>query len=1664
MDSSSVPGVLQQLIDLPPTGMAESQQFQVLRTMDLDKVHLLASIPVTSESSIQPLNLLHVLLQEIPGPWPVFELIKCFTRVYTNLPESTKTGKDHDSSALLQQTSELVKKSYTSFAQFLSHDDNPALRASSGGDVITHRELQQFVSDFRLPVDTPTQRQKPIVSIALPNGPLLAATCIAVATYYTLSPINPAAGPEQFRTDILQAGADFILTTKEEYSKLHLDASWVAENNIQVFILSWTGDEGLALKTLDGGSVPRGKIERVPNKADDIGLILFTSGTSGNKKVVPLTIHSIIAGVVFVMESWGLTSDDICLNMMPLYHVGGLVRNIFAPIFSGGSTVCCPSFDANLFWDVTEGIQPTWYYASPTMHSMIVSEASARPEALAKSRIRLACNAAGGLLPSLAYQLRDTFNCVVLPSYGMTECMPISTPPLDYRLDREGTSGISTGPELTVLDSFENKAANGTVGRICVRGEPVFPGYLRQDGTYDETPFNKDGWFDTGDLGYMDGDGYLYITGRSKEVINRGGELISPFEVENAIMTASRSSDSPIYGRVSQTLAFSACHDVLQEVVAVALVTPPNVPRVDLKTLQSALKLSLQQAKWPVLIAYMNDLPKNNGKILRIKLGQRLGLPCLTDDTPYMGRHWDATCPPADAPLTVAIQCAPCSVNYLELSTKIQAIVPDHVDVFCLESSQGGTPDAVLTPKKTGDFVNSELANDIRHQLGSVIDNYMVPSEIHILDQPFQRNNSGEVNVEWLQMELEQLLSSSLKQLAASTEGLVTKAFAEILSMPPADIPRKADFFNLGGDSLRAGRLLSALRVEFNIQIPITVVFNGGTVVSIATCIDKVLESKQHEGEETSNVEGCTKTCSSTNPFLMLLQLVPMVVVYPLRRAFQWTVFFVALAYSQKLPTNRSIPGRFLNLTVSLLISRVVIRFVAPIVGILMKWLIIGRYREGIYPMWGAYHTRWWMVQKIVAICGKGFFETNEATERVYCRLMGAKIGKNVKLEGTLLAEWDLLDIGDDSNLTGCICRPFAAEGNTSMYLGRITIGRNCAVGFSSIIAPGTNMAPDTCIGFNSSSWEMQDASEEYRDQLPSARKKPHWLLNGLFTMPLRLVAMFVGALPWMAGLVGMVMKKSTKSGSPLRSSVNWFAEPQRVGWHYLALVLGCLFGPFFLFGFVMIVKCILDLFFGKLQTDMGTVATWRASLIKALYPEKRLHDLTSLFGQHYEATSVALRMLGAKVGQRVYWPGTGPSIGDYHLIDVGSDVVFGSRSHLVTSDGLGSEKVVVKDRTMIADRVCLLPGVNVGEKVTMGSGALTKRGGDYPHGGTYVGSKGGDALCLSTGSNTEKGGLRHRARDVGSDSDDTLNDSRQPSRDGEKEKQDQTESGMFSGSTTDVSSDEKDSTQDLSPFGRAFYLKLAPYHVLGPFVIFCYSAFLTVFSATYWDAPSVASIQIVNLMLKQRFLIERSQWGDVIALFCMMFICVAVITTIQSILALAFIIMSKWALMGRRMPGNYDWDKSPYCQRWQIFLAVERLRRKCYNGNGVLNLLTGTSWIVYYFKLMGAKIGKDCALFANGQPSLMFTEPELITLGDRVVVDDASVVAHINTRGKFDLNKVEIGDRCVLRTGSRLLSGAQMKNDSCLLEHTLIMGGDVVEEKWTMQGWPAERFTAKRL
>ncbi|ETS05133.1 hypothetical protein M419DRAFT_71530 [Trichoderma reesei RUT C-30] len=1649
MSSLQTPSELAVLLEgfcsLPISDISTHGEFQRLLHSDADKERILESIPSTPNPSHRPLALLHLLLSELRGSWPTFPLIRCYTRLYHLLPEDAKSRRDKNLAQLVHVTSDLVKKSYTSFASFLVSSSQPALRSSTPGDFITHNGLRNFVDSFHLP--TNGSARKPVVAIALPNGPLLAATCIAVTTYYTSAPINPAAGAEQFRADVQQAGAQFILTTSDDCERLGLRDPWVAAAGIEVFLMRWDNRDEIDVRDLGGSPLPLQRQKPNYNGPDDFGLILFTSGTSGTKKVVPLTVHSIIAGISFVVDSWGLSASDICLNMMPLYHVGGLVRNIFAPIFSGGSTVCCPAFDPSLFWDVVQEVPVTWYYASPSMHSVILAAASERQDALQQNCIRLACNAAGGLLPSLACRLRDTFSCTVLPSYGMTECMPISTPPLDYQLDREGTSGISTGPEISILDWSDSGVSTGDVGRICVRGEPVFPGYLKPDGTLDRSPFNPSGWFDTGDLGYMDKDGYLYITGRSKEVINRGGELISPFEVENAIMRLSMSPESPLHGRVAQALAFSVPHDVLQEVVAVVLVTQTNAPRADLKTLQNALRSSLQQVKWPVLVTYMDDLPKKNNKVLRIKLGQRCGIPELTDDTPYLSRHWQAICPLPDTDLSIPIKSSPCTIDYSKLSACVSDMFPaSSFRHYCRQHHLRGTVEAFIAPLEGSSGASRasyHQLDELKRKLIESTHGYMVPEHIHLLPNPLPLDRSGAVDDDALDVLLAGMGSASSKKLEASIEGRVRKVFGEILCQPPMDIELDIDFFALGGDSLKAGRLASALRSTFNTQIPISLVFNQGTVSAIAAFIEKTADFTPEPSAQDESF-GCSKTYSSTNPLLMLIQLIPLAVVYPLRRAVQWTAFIIVMSYVQRWPTNQHTTGRLLNVAVSVMFSKFIIRCVSPVFGIIAKWLIIGRYREGLYPMWGAYHTRWWMVQKIVSICGKGLFNTNDSTKRLYYRLMGAKIGKDVKIAGTSLGEWDLLDIRDGATLTRCLCRPFAAEGNTSMYLGQIVIGENASIGISSIVAPGSVIPPNTCIGPNSSSWELEDADEENRDLSPSQAPKPHLLLTCFFTVPLVLLSWILSILPWMAGLVGMVQDMPSEDASTVRDILDWFSENKRVAFHSLALVLRCLVGPFMFFAFAVLVKLLLDAVLGKMTftsaRDRGAIVTWRADLMKTLLPVSRLHDVTSMFGQHYEATSIALRLLGGRIGKRVYWPGTGPSIGDYHLLDVGNDVVFGSRAHLMTSDGTGSEKITIQDRAMIADRVCLLPGVTVGEQTTMGSGALTRRGSSYLPGGTYVGSKGRDCIHLSGGRSTaqdEKNPARHRMRHMSSD-----------------------ETLMSTKAEPKKGAGEADS---MSPFGRAFYLKLAPYRVLGPLTIFCYSSFITVFSSFYWNVPIVACAQLVDLLMNRFIPRESGTAYNIAVLFLMSWAAIAALFTIMAAVALLIVVASKWILLGRRMPGNYDWDKSSYCQRWQLFLSIERLRRHCFHSQGVLGLLTGTHWIVLYFRALGADIGKDCALFANGNPSLMFTEPDLIKLGDRVTIDDASVVAHINTRGKFDLNRLSIGDRCVMRSGSRLLSGATMKNDSCLLEHTLIMGGDVVEEKWTMQGWPAERFSGKR-
>jgi acyl carrier protein len=597
--------------------------------------------------------------------------------------------------------------------------------------------------------------------------------------------------------------------------------------------------------------------------------------------------------------------------------------------------------------------------------------------------------------------------------------MPISTPPLSYALDRPGTSGVVTGPELKILDASDHEASGFVPGRICLRGSPLFHGYLRPDGTLDKSPFNSQGWFDTGDIGYLDKSGYLYITGRNKEVINRGGELISPFEVDDAIMMAAARSDSPTFGRISQALAFSVRHETLQEVVGVVLVTPPRKPRVDLRCLYKSLRSSLQQVKWPVVIVHMDDVPKRNNKVLRVNLGERLGIPCMNDDTPFSDRHRWARCPPAETALSVPVPSKPYLVTPYTAYRQIKQVVPSKFDIYIEAQAQTGALTAYLAPKTHEcSAPEDEDAELLRNNLFQSIDGYLVPDSIVSLPKPLPRIHQGFVDQNLLDQMLKEIQFSETTTLADTNTAIkLTRMFADILQLQIRDIAPRKYFFDLGGDSLRAGKLLSTIRVEFGVRIPIDYIFKQGSVDQLCEYIDEEL-SKRGAGvhdEESQPLLGAQETRSSINPFLLLLQLTPIVVLYPLRRAFSWTVFIYALIYSQGFSTSRTVVGRLFNVVISIALSRLSSSLVMPWVGILAKWLIIGRFKEGLYPMWGPYHTRWWLTQKTVMVSGKGIFGWTDMSTIWYYRLLGAKIGSGVTIKSARLGEWDLLNIGDNA-------------------------------------------------------------------------------------------------------------------------------------------------------------------------------------------------------------------------------------------------------------------------------------------------------------------------------------------------------------------------------------------------------------------------------------------------------------------------------------------------------------------------------------------------------------------------------------------------------------------------------------------------------------------------
>lgn len=234
--------------------------------------------------------------------------------------------------------------------------------------------------------------------------------------------------------------------------------------------------------------------------------------------------------------------------------------------------------------------------------------------------------------------------------------------------------------------------------------------------------------------------------------------------------------------------------------------------------------------------------------------------------------------------------------------------------------------------------------------------------------------------------------------------------------------------------------------------------------------------------------------------------------------------------------------------------------------------------------------------------------------------------------------------------------------------------------------------------------------------------------------------------------------------------------------------------------------------------------------------------------------------------------------------------------------------------------------------------------------------------------------------------------------------------------------------------------------------LLFClFIRLLTVYCCSYRNCPTALSLIICSHLLQ----FDPFDSHSPSSLFRVTFIAFSPLYLALCSTALCIDIIGKWLLLGRRQPGEYPWDQSSYCQRWQVYLTLQEIRRGERHKTGILDMIQGSQYLVWYFRALGATIGNNVCLYPNGGDP-MFTEPDLVTVGDFVGIDDASVIAHINTRGVFRLNKMSIGAGSILKSMSRLLSGASMEAHTILLEHTLVLAGEKVEAGSVWQGWPS--------
>jgi acyl-CoA synthetase (AMP-forming)/AMP-acid ligase II len=458
---------------------------------------------------------------------------------------------------------------------------------------VSYGELRRQVQDLAAALAAVGIRRGDRVGMALPNSLSTIVAFLAASVAGTAAPLNPGYKEDEFRFFLEDTNAKVLLLPPEG-----VDEARGAAGTVPILTVD-TSPEGVV------------SLREAP-AVDDVALILHTSGSTGRPKRVPLSHANLTISAQNVARSYALRPEDVSLCVMPLFHVHGLVASTLATLATGGAVVVPSKFSPLSFWRIVRDSGATWYSAVPTIHQLLlarVQPGDARPAGAEGLRFIRSCSAS--LPPQVMHDLEAAFGAPVLEAYGMTEAAhQMASNPLPPGKRLPGSVGPGTDVRISIRDDQGRELAPGERGEVCISGPNVITGY-ENNPEANATAFFEGGWFRTGDQGILDAEGYLTLVGRLKELINRGGEKISPREIDEVLLT---------HPAVSEAVCFGVPHQTWGEEVAAAVVLREAVTEAEL---HAFCKERLAEFKRPKQIHITETIPRTaTGKIQRRVVAQ----------------------------------------------------------------------------------------------------------------------------------------------------------------------------------------------------------------------------------------------------------------------------------------------------------------------------------------------------------------------------------------------------------------------------------------------------------------------------------------------------------------------------------------------------------------------------------------------------------------------------------------------------------------------------------------------------------------------------------------------------------------------------------------------------------------------------------------------------------------------------------------------------------------------------------------------------------------------------------------------------------------------------------------------------------------------------------